>query len=108
MRVLPNRRAVIEWAGGHHAYPLQKVNDPSEVRLAQAGDDESGYRRVGWEHFFGPLERHHRVVAVADDGSFSYHVLPREEARRALPPEAFGEPWWRHLLHEVWLTRKAA
>ena len=108
MRVLQNRRAVIEWAGSQRAYPLQKRGDPTQVKLCRPGDDEAGWRRVGWEQLFTPRDRGHQVVAVADDGSFGYQILPREEAHRAFPREAFGPPWWKHLVHEVWLIRKEA
>ncbi|MHB8420260.1 MAG: hypothetical protein ACYDCL_19470 [Myxococcales bacterium] len=102
--MLPNRRAVIEWAGSHRAYPVRKEDNPSQVRLVRPGDDEAGWRRCGWEQFFTPLDRTHRAVAVADDGSFDHRLLSPEEASQ-LPREAFGQPWWRRLLHEVWLTR---
>ncbi len=103
MRVLRNRRAVIEWAGDKHAFPVRKEDAPSDVKLVR--EDEPGFVRVGWREFFAPLDREERLVAVDETADFSVRVLSAEEARRTLPPEAFGPPWWQRLLHEIWLDR---
>ncbi|MHB1843323.1 MAG: hypothetical protein ACYCWW_00630 [Deltaproteobacteria bacterium] len=107
MRALTNRRAVIEWAGAHHAYPLQKQGDPSDVKLGREGEDEQGYLRVGWKQLFTPLDRQQRLVVVDDTADFSVRILPATQAHRELPKEAFGAPWWQRLLHELWLDRPA-
>jgi hypothetical protein len=106
MRVLTHRRAVIEWAAGQHAYPVQKIGDPSQVELSKAGEPETGWRRVGWEQLFTPLDRGHRVIVVTADDGFEHRILPLAQAHAELPPEAFGPPWWQSLLHEVWLVRR--
>lgn len=106
-RVLGNRRAVIEWAASHHAYPVQKVGEPTQVELSRAGENETGWRRVGWEQLFAPLERGERVIVVGADGGFEHRILPKAQARAELPPEAFGPPWWKRLQHEVWPTRSS-
>jgi hypothetical protein len=105
MRVLTNRRAVIEWAASQHAYPVQKVGEPSQVELSKAGEAETGWRRVGWEQLFTPLDRGERVIVVATDDGFEHRILPKRQAQAELPPTAFGPPWWKELLHEVWLVR---
>jgi hypothetical protein len=104
-RVLGNRRAVIQWAASQHAYPVQKIDEPSKVELSRAGEAEAGWRRVGWEQLFTPLERAGRVIVVTADDGFEHRILPMAQARAELPPEAFGPPWWKALLHEVWLTK---
>jgi hypothetical protein len=108
MRVLKNRRAVIEWAARQHAFPVQKLDDPSQVELTKAGEAETGWRRVGWELFFTPLDRSHRVMVVTDESAFEHRILPEAQAHAELPPEAFGLPWWKALQHEVFLVRREA
>jgi hypothetical protein len=106
MRVLSSRRAVIEWAASQHAYPVQKIDDPSQVELSKAGEAETGWRRVGWEQLFTPLDHHHRVIVVTAEDGFEHRILAEAQAHAELPPEAFGPPWWQTLLHEVWLVRR--
>ncbi len=106
MRVLTTRRAVIEWAAGQHAYPVQKIDDPTQVDLSRAGEAETGWRRVGWEQLFTALDREHRVIVVTADDAFEHRILPLAQARAELPLAAFGPPWWETLLHEVWLVRR--
>jgi hypothetical protein len=106
MHVLTNRRAVIEWAASQHAYPVQKIDDPSQVELSKAGEVETGWRRVGWEQLFTPLDREHRVIVVTADSGFEHRILTEAQAHAELPAEAFGPPWWKTLLHEVWLVRR--
>lgn len=106
MRVLTNRRAIVEWAASQHAYPVQKIGEPSQVELSKAGEAEAGWRRVGWEQLFTQLDRHHRVIVAGADNGFDHRILPEAQARAELPPEAFGPPWWRKLLHEVWLVHE--
>jgi|SRR5579863_4186091 len=105
MRVLTHRRAVIEWAAGQHAYPVQKLDDPSQVELSKAGEPETGWRRVGWEQLFTALDRSHRVIVASGDG-FEHRILAETQARAELPAGAFGPPWWQALLHEVFLVRR--
>ncbi len=102
MQVFLHRRAIIEWAGQQGAFPVQKIDAPDEVKLSRPGGDEAGWRRVGWEPFFRALARRRALVVVDDSGC---RILPREEALRELPPEAFGPPWWQALWHDIWLTR---
>ncbi len=104
MRVLTNRRAVIEWAASQHAYPVQKIDDPAQVELSRSGEAETGWRRVGWEQLFTPLDRGHRVIVVTADDGFEHRILTEAQARAELPPEAFGPPWWEKLQHEVRLV----
>lgn len=99
MRVLTNRRAVIEWAARQHAYPVQKLDDPSQVELSKAGEAETGWRRVGWEQLFTQLDRGQRVLIATTDDGFEHRILPEAQARAELPPEAFGPPWWKALQH---------
>jgi hypothetical protein len=106
MRVLTNRRAVIEWAAGQHAYPVQKIDDPSQVELSKVGEAEAGWRRVGWEQLFAPLDQLRRVIVVTADDGFEHRILPLAQAHAELPASAFGHRWWQTLLHEVWLVRR--
>ncbi len=105
MQAFTKRRPVIEWAGAQHAYPVQKADAPSEVKLSRHGEDEAGWRRVGWAAFFRALDQGHALVVVESPDGFAHRILPREQARRELPPEAFGRPWWETLIHEIWLVR---
>ena len=106
MRVLTNRRAVIEWAARQHAYPVQKLDDPSQVELSKAGEAETGWRRVGWEQLFTQLDRGQRVLIATTDDGFEHRILPEAQARAELPPEAFGPPWWKALQHELFLVHR--
>ncbi len=101
MRVLKKRRPIIEWAGELHAYPLVRQDQPSEVKLSTPGQDEAGWRRVGWREFFTPIERHNRRVVVESETELRYRILPAHLAEMILPRTAFGPPWWKVLRHEV-------
>jgi hypothetical protein len=101
MRVLSQRRPVIEWAGELHAYPLARQTQPPQVKLSTPGGDESGWTRVGWREFFTPIERQGHVIVADSETELSYRILPRHLAHATLPREAFGPPWWKRLAREV-------
>lgn len=107
MIVLSHRRAVIEWAGRQHAFPVRKKDAPDQVEILRPGDPEAGYQRIGWKQFFTPLDRARRLVAVDAPDAFGHRILTRAEAHAQLPPEAFGAPWSQRFLHEIWLGRPA-
>jgi hypothetical protein len=100
MILLQTRRAVIEWAGRVHAFP---VKAGETVDLAVPGPDAVGTRRIGWEAFFDGLEGRHLVVAVDGPDGFEHRILGKSKAHAELPAEAFGPPWYRRLWHEVTL-----
>jgi len=101
MRVLFKRTPLIEWAGELHAYPLVRVDDPDQARLVTAGEDEAGWKRVGWKQFFGALERRKLFVIVDSETELRYRLLPLHLAELTLPKEAFGPPWWKALAQDV-------
>jgi hypothetical protein len=105
VEALTHRQAVIEWAGSQHAFPVRNLAAPDQVDLAQAGEDRAGWSRVGWEAFFTPLERHHRLLVIESPDQFAHRILPATEAHAELPREAFGPPFCTRLLAELWLRR---
>ena len=98
MLVLRNRRAVIEWAGRAHAYPVLVSEG---VDLSRHGADPAGSRRAGWEAFFDVLEGRRLTVVVESLDGFDHRILEKARARAELPAEAFGPPWYRRLWHEI-------
>jgi len=107
MEVLTHRQAVIEWAGTQRAFPVQNLAQPDQVDLAQPGEDRGGWRRIGWEAFFTPLETTHRVLVVEATDQFGHRIMSEAEARAGLPPQAFGPPFWTRFISEVWPRRPA-
>jgi hypothetical protein len=100
MLLLRTRRAVIEWAGRVHAFPVQAGDS---VDLAVPGPDAAGTRRIGWEAFFDVLEGKHLGLAVEGMDGIGHRIIDLSKAHEELPPEAFGPPWYKRLWHEVTL-----
>jgi hypothetical protein len=105
VEVLSRRNAVIDWAGAQHAFPVQDPANPDQVELAQSGGERAGWKRVGWEKFFTPLDRNRRVLVIDSREQFAHRILPIAQARAELPRQAFGPPFWKRLLGELWLRR---
>jgi len=100
MVVLPTRRAVIEWAGRIHAFPVKAAGG---VDLAVPGPDAAGTERIGWAAFFEELDRGNLGVAVDGIDNSTHRILQLGQAHAELPPQAFGPPWYRRLWHEITL-----
>jgi len=98
MTLLQTRRAVIEWAGRVHAFP---VKAGETVDLAVPGPAATGSQRIGWQAFFEVLERQQLGVAVDGIDALSHRIIELSKAHAELPPEAFGPPWYRRLWHEI-------
>jgi hypothetical protein len=98
MLLLQTRRAVIEWAGRVHAFPVRAADT---VNLAVPGPDASGTERIGWQAFFEVLEGKHLGVAVEGIDAVGHRIVELAKAHAELPPEAFGRPWYRTLWHEI-------
>jgi hypothetical protein len=105
MEALTHRQAVIEWAGAQRAFPVQNLAQPDQVDLAQPGEDRSGWKRVGWEAFFTPLEASRRILVIETADQFAHRILPEAAARAELPRAAFGPPFWTRLMSELWPRR---
>jgi hypothetical protein len=105
VEALTHRQAVIEWAGSQHAFPVQNLAQPDQVDLAQPGEDRGGWKRVGWEAFFTPLEASRRILVIEAADQFAHRILPEAAARAELPREAFGPPFCTRLINELWPRR---
>jgi hypothetical protein len=105
VEALSDRQAVLEWAGSQRAFPVQNLGTPDQVDLAQPGEDRAGWKRVGWEEFFTPLERQHRVIVIESPGKFAHRILSSAEAHATLPRESFGPGFWTRLRNELWPSR---
>ncbi len=99
MVLLQTRRAVIEWAGRAHAFPVKAA--AGTVDLAVPGPDAAGTQRIGWQAFFEVLEHKHLGVAVDGIDTAGHRIIELSKAHLELPPEAFGPPWYKRLWHDV-------